>query len=344
MTERNYAIDFIRLASIIGVVVIHTSTYYIDRTPPFSFNFYILHAVNQVFRFAVPAFFGISGFLLALKYSNIESPLKFYKKRFSRILVPYLIWTLFYFLIIFPNPIKLVLSRIFLNDLITGDASYQLYFIPAIIVLYLLFPLIVYFKKIFLTKWFIVFLGVIEIIILSYVYFYEPKISIISPLPLGFYNLLPFVLGIYSATRIKDFKRFVINNKIMFWMVSITSVLVIYFESIFMFHKTGKPMYLRDQWRPSVYAYGPATAGIIYYKYQDRWNKVVSYLSGFTFGVFFVHAAILHNLLIIFYKYKLYGLTSFVVSLTITIALSFLFCIVLSRVKLVNNILGLRGT
>lgn len=343
MDKRDYAIDFIRLVSIIAVVVIHTSTYFLDVTRPFTFTFYFLHAINQLVRFAVPLFFAISGFLLAKHYQNIPGVITFYKRRLSKILVPYFFWSLIYFLIIFPNPINLVFSRIFLHDLITGDSSYQLYFIPAIFLLYIIFPLIIRSKKIFLTGWFIILLGIVETALMSYVYFFEPKIGIISPIPNAIYNFFPFILGIFAALKINDFKDFLKKKINIFKFISAALFIIIFSESIFMFAATGKPMYLRDQWRISVMLYGVSTGALFYYFYQERWNKTVNYLSGFSFGVFFVHAAILHNMLIIFYKFKLYDLGSFIISLALTIALSFLFSILFSKIGVLNKLLGLRS-
>lgn len=343
MTERNHAVDFIRLISIIGVVLIHTTTYFVDRNPAFSLSFYFLHALNQAVRFAVPLFFAISGFLLAGKYSNIFSPGIFYKKRFGKILLPYFVWSLIYFLIIFPNPVNLVFSKIFLYNLLTGDSSYQLYFIPTIIVLYLAFPFIMYFRKIFLSLWFIAFLTLIETIVLSYYYYTDSNPQIISAIPIAFYNLLPFVLGIFAAVKIKDLREFV-KTKVNFFIIpTFLSWFLIFFESVLMFKITGHPMHLRTQWRITVVAYGMNAGALFYYFYRDRWNRFVSYLSPFAFGVFFIHVAILHNLMKIMDTYKLHNLFWFMVILVTTTFLSFMFSIGLSKVKILNRLLGLRS-
>ncbi|HVZ11553.1 MAG TPA: acyltransferase [Patescibacteria group bacterium] len=343
MNKRDYAVDFIRLVAILAVVVIHTTTYFLDRVTPLTSEFYVLHAINQFFRFAVPAFFAISGYLLASHYSKGLDIKKFYSRRFGKILIPYFSWSLIYFLVVFPNPIKDLFSKIFINDLLTGDTSYQLYFIPAIIILYFIFPILINFKNFFLNKWFIFLLFIVEAIIQSYVYFAEPKITILSCIPIAFYNLLPFLIGIYAAIKIDDFRKFVGGNLKLIGLITIISLLLIYFESLYMFATTLLPMYLRDQWRITVPIYGLSASGLLYYFYMEKLNKTVSYLSRFSLGVFFIHVAILHNLLIFFFNYKLYDFFSFLVSLFLTIFLSFLFCIVLSRIKFINWLYGLRA-
>lgn len=343
MENRNYSIDLIRLVAILGVIIIHTSTYFIDRTAAFTFTFYVLHIINQASRFAVPSFFVISGFLLGSKYHNILNPIIFYKKRISKILIPYLLWSLIYFLIIFPNPINSVFRNIFFHDLITGDASYQLYFIPGIIILYFLFPFVIYFKKILLTKLFVFLTFILEAIVLSYVYFFEPKIAILSPFVISFYNFLPFLIGIFAATKIINFHHFIKKHIFLFWVVSLISFCFIFGESIYMFLMTQKPMYLRDQWRISVMIYGTAVSAIFYYYYKKSWDKMVMYLSSFSFGVFFVHTAILHEIVKVLDVYKLYNLFWFSLALFITVIGSFLFSIVFSKIKILNKLLGLRG-
>jgi len=186
-------------------------------------------------------------------------------------------------------------------------------------------------------------LGLVETLSMSYVYFFEPKIDIISAIPNAFYNLLPFILGIFASQKILDFKAFVKEKIIYFKIVSAISLLLIIGESIFMFSKTGKPMYLRDQWRITVTIYGVSVAGLFYNSYRSSWNKISSYLSSFSFGIFFVHVAILHNIMKFFYGAKLYDLFSFAISLTLTIILSFAFSIVFSKVKLINKLLGLKA-
>lgn len=345
MNERNYAIDFIRLVAILGVVVIHTTTAFNDRVALFSLDFYFLHFINQASRFAVPLFFLISGFLLASRYLEIKNPIIFYKKRLYKILIPYVTWSLIYYFIIFPNSLNSLLSKKFANSLLTGDSSYQLYFIPAIIILYLLFPLIVYFKKVFLTKWFISLLFITEFVVISVVYFNNINLTIFPPFEVAFYNLFPFVIGMYSATRISNLNLFIKRNIVIISASTIVLSLYLFIESIFMYKSTGVENYLRNQWRISVFVYGIFAGSLMYYFYPllHKWNKQILYLSSFSLGVFFVHVAILQYFLDALDIYKFYNIVSFAVTLGGVLILSFVFSIALSKNKMVNKTLGLRG-
>ncbi len=81
--------------AIIAVIAIHAS----NGTATFqegSFNWLFGLTLRQFIDFAVPFFLAMSGYFSA-KVSN-ESLLSFYKGRFIRILIPYLIWTAIYLL------------------------------------------------------------------------------------------------------------------------------------------------------------------------------------------------------------------------------------------------------
>ncbi len=347
MKERNYAIDFIRLFAILGVVAIHVSTAFIDRvTVPFSNYFFFYSFVNQVSRFAVPLFFLISGFLLASKYHSIVSPIDFYKKRLSKVLLPYFVWSLIYFWVIFPNPFADVFKKGFIEKLYFGSASYQLYFIPAIIVLYLLFPFIIYKKNLLLTKRFMIFLTIVTGIILIFTYYNNYNIPLHTPFRIALYNLLPFLTGIYAAIRIPDLNSFIKKNLILLTSGTIITAIIIFTESNYLFLKTTVGEYLRNQWRISVLLYGIFIAPVLYYlypKYLKKYEKSIFYLSTFALGVFFIHVAILQYILYAVDAYGHFNPLIFALSLLAVIILSFIFSIVFSRIKIVNKFLGLRG-
>jgi len=148
----NPIIDILRTISIFAVILVHTTTRTLEAS-----SFALLKIpwtlfLNQIARFAVPLFFMIPGFVLELNYHLHENYLTYLKKRFSRIFIPYLFWSLIYYLFVYykgrdPN---------FISALLRGDASYQLYFIPALLIFYLLFPLIHNFCTYILNKWLLI--------------------------------------------------------------------------------------------------------------------------------------------------------------------------------------------
>lgn len=125
--HRIQTIQAFRAFAIIAVVMIHT----------------IPGGLPQVFirpfvNFAVATFVFLSGYLTKLEYDNWS---KFFSKRISRVLIPYIIWTLIFCL---PGILENINSGLvrFFKDLLTAQAKYTLYYIFVYIQLVLLTPLL----------------------------------------------------------------------------------------------------------------------------------------------------------------------------------------------------------
>lgn len=109
--------------------------------------------LDQLFRYCVPLFVTISGYTLMLGYGQGNFPfLKFFSRRILKILPLYLLWSAIYLIQgyilsgqishiaqLFNQPINLLLL------LIKGQVYYHLYFVPLIVQLYLLFPILRFF-------------------------------------------------------------------------------------------------------------------------------------------------------------------------------------------------------
>lgn len=132
---------FLRVIATIAVIAIHTTS--LAMTDSF-----LGYYGNQLARFSVPMFLILSGFLLFQSdlYSHYLPIPQFYRKRFRRILLPYLLWTIFYSLVLHYYFNGLHNANMILPDLIRhiflGNGFTHLYFVVIIIQLYLIYPLI----------------------------------------------------------------------------------------------------------------------------------------------------------------------------------------------------------
>ncbi len=147
--KRIIEIDIARALAILAVIVIHISATPLienfgqDRGPV-SLLYLVL---NVAARFGVPTFVMLSGMGLALSYRPGGSYVGFLKRRLGKIVPAYLAWSLIYSL--FYNgdngalamPHGVSVSKI-AADMVTGGACYHLYFVPLIVILYLLFPVL----------------------------------------------------------------------------------------------------------------------------------------------------------------------------------------------------------
>ena len=94
--QRNIALDWMRFVACILVVLQHVTEYYYvapDFTPNYSDNAILVGLFNSISRVSVPLFAMISGYLLLPMH---QTTVQFFKRRFTRILFPFVIWSLVY--------------------------------------------------------------------------------------------------------------------------------------------------------------------------------------------------------------------------------------------------------
>lgn len=92
-SKRIFYIDEIRALAILFVILIHTSNYFTKEATVHSLFWSFSSSLAAFGTIGVPLFFMISGtLLLNRKYDNI---MEFYKKRVSRIAIPFAFWIIF---------------------------------------------------------------------------------------------------------------------------------------------------------------------------------------------------------------------------------------------------------
>ncbi len=150
-SERIAELDILRALAIFAVILIHSvsGALYKANWTSLDFKFYVI--LDQLCRFSVPLFVGLSGYTLTLRYK--ERPVnfgEFFRRRVLKLVPWYLFWSAVVLLYIrfsafgFDAPRFPIWKVIFL-----GKADYHLYFVPMIFSLYVLFPFLV----ILLKKW-----------------------------------------------------------------------------------------------------------------------------------------------------------------------------------------------
>lgn len=162
--DRLVYIDILRILSIFSVIVIHSATSIYTKFNSVSIDWWIIgdfYASSS--RWAVPIMVMIGGTLLLDKDYTIKT---FFKKRFNRVLIPFLFWGIIYTIWIYWN--KIIASKplpwfAIIKSFITGPVYYHLWFVYMIFGIYLVTPILrVYVKnadldniKYFLIIWFI---------------------------------------------------------------------------------------------------------------------------------------------------------------------------------------------
>ncbi|MBQ5413551.1 MAG: acyltransferase [Schwartzia sp.] len=136
------AIEYIRGISMLGVIGIHVGSQYLSNPTP---NPHLVALFEIATRFSVPIFFFISAFGL-FYHLDLKEPFSyvdFMKRRFKTVLVPYLVWSLFYILhyTFLYHDTSLLRPFTAAYYLFFGLCSYQLYFMVILLWFYLLMPL-----------------------------------------------------------------------------------------------------------------------------------------------------------------------------------------------------------
>ena len=142
--ERRADVDWVRTASMLGVIFLHASSGFVSRPSRFSLlGMTPALLCNQAARFSVPVFFLLSG--LGLGLSKRENGLPgFWLRRMRRGVLPYVRWSAVFFLQSSHFRLSTLLShgglRTFGRLLLTGGAASHLWFLPVLLQLYLLYP------------------------------------------------------------------------------------------------------------------------------------------------------------------------------------------------------------
>jgi len=143
MARTSY-ISVLRIVAILLVILIHSSSGYLNSNEFKSFDWSYANWLNSFSRFAVPLFVIISGALLLQKN---ESTGQFYRKRLLKIVPPFLFWSIVYLIyyfiryidfdyIGFPQVINIVLIRL------KSGTNAHLWYLYMILGLYLAIPFI----------------------------------------------------------------------------------------------------------------------------------------------------------------------------------------------------------
>lgn len=89
-------LDSLRAIALIGVIIIHESTPAVKMSYPANMgNWWTGNIIDSAVRFAVPLFLMLSGATMLGKEYDLKT---FYKKRFVRVLLPFLFWMVVYWI------------------------------------------------------------------------------------------------------------------------------------------------------------------------------------------------------------------------------------------------------
>ena len=193
-----------RRLPILGMAILHIAlyhTYYATDLLPANIFLSVGSACTDTF-------FLMSGLGLYYSFSKNSSLVSFYKKRIQRLIIPFVIFALPYYYFVFlrddPSPKGLANAVAKTNIFISGDLRF--WFVTAIFIMYLLFPLIYkYFNKYAFSPKSLLALEAACYAMIFAAYALFP--DFMSKCRIVFFHIPVFNLGVFLGKYVKDGKK-----------------------------------------------------------------------------------------------------------------------------------------
>ena len=284
MQEKGYKLwaDVVRVLATYFVVIIHTTSF---STPSASLFQYISFAISKT---AIPLFLMLTG---ALLLSKKESLTVFYKKRFARIILPWVTWSTVYFFVLSLNTPSFSFT---LPHILKGIETTMLgyWYVPMILCIYVLIPFLRIFIQAAKTR---------DILILCILWFFAlsvlPFFHNTQAFPLSSENSLVkqvcmymgYVLIGYICTKIPLKKTFRKNASGLFVVGFITTLLLTALATTNTINLT-----YYDYISPSIVITSTGLFALLFHLFRnkhvpDKVHIFLRSLSAVTYGIFLLH-------------------------------------------------------
>lgn len=306
-------LQLVRAIAIIGVLSVHSTSF--ATLNMVDSNFYFLYNFFNIFmKFGTPTFIFLSSFVLFYNYYSRPLDKKligsFYKKRLLYIIIPYLVFSVFYFTVLHftyyrSRTLEATLDSFF-TKVLTGNAYTHLYFVFISIQFYLLFPLFLWLLKKFprLVLW-----AVPAGLFIQWAFVIINKHVLETPVPnkgswsISYfsYYLLGAALGIYYP----KLKAWIIMSKenatparITAWIALWTLWLIAGLSHVYIWYNTRLKI---DSYNTTLYeflwnahTYLSALvllqlSFLLYRKLPFRLPQLMSRLGALSFGIYLIH-------------------------------------------------------
>lgn len=186
----------------------------------------ILQLLRDFASFGVDIFLFLSGFGLYYSFSKNSSLKNYYKKRFTKIVLPFLAVSAFFYMLEAKNKsaFSFFIDATRIRFFLTGDR--MMWFFMLIIVLYLVFPL--FYKIISKFKAKGMLLSVIAVILLNTALFLFAR-DVYKNNEIALCKIPSFIVGIYAGLLSKSQKTFPISFVRLSYFISLAGLAAYYF-------------------------------------------------------------------------------------------------------------------
>src|SRR5579871_523715 len=359
-----HELDRLRVVTVFSVVAVHvlSKTAFLDTS---LLALQVQNAFVTAFHFTRETFMFVTAFALVyVYYGKPFAPGRFWKRRGLGVVLPYIIWSAISIRITLPPQAPLPFLHTLLWDLITGNASYQLYYILLTIQFYLLFPL------------FLVFLGkvqrhpcmtlaisfLLEVITLYVIARYIQTVSLSGNAGV-LINLLKdrfvlvyqfyFVLGALTALYLQQVRAFVLRHQVWILGAFIAALIALELHYAAALEIERAPISVATAvLQPIMAFYSLAVIAFLYWQ-AYRWvnrrartapkrgQHIWQTCSNASFGIYLVHPLFLTPILSLIAALSAWPVMVLVVlTWTLTSAASLAFCMLLLNIPLLSRLIG----
>jgi len=301
--------------AILAVVLNHASgwgytamVYWADRYRPvtvpnfdqvWSPGFYGLVIINQLALFSVPAFLFVAGFFIAYTSRADARGLswKVVRARITKLLIPYLIWSVFIFVEEALQGKSLSPTE-YLSALITGGATGAYFFVPVLFQFYLLSPLIIRLAQGH-ARALLIAAAVIQLFPMSifYLKFFGIYLleGIYAPSWLCIWFMFYFPLGVVVGFRLKSFQIWVERYRPTLITLSIVFAIVSMLETMWVYQSTDnlalaeRPFKLSSELYAIVFILAFLSIDVT----RRRVSKRLNWLGARSYGIFLSNPVLL---------------------------------------------------
>jgi peptidoglycan/LPS O-acetylase OafA/YrhL len=365
----HHEIDLLRGLAIISLIITHICSYCFAIK---GINAIVLINIPVVIfsRFAVPVFVFISGFVLYLKYARDLNYKDFYKKRFLKIIPPYIIFSILYY---FYNGFVIKNMSFNIKDLvyqiITAKAHIHLWYLLLIIQLYLLFPFILkIYLKIKRKNLFVLVIFIIQITwrIIHPEIKEKLECSVCNVFQLFLRDVIfdrrfflsqiaYLIFGFYLSTNINFIKKHILNiTAVMIIIIAIAINSLIYVRGINIYDSIPNiPTSFMIPVRIINIFLFTATIVILYqianrfinYSVKIQLIKTIKEYGLHSYGIYLIHAGIISILSVFLLKAGLEysNILFYVLLLIATIPLSYYISMYISKLPYSEYVIGKRS-
>lgn len=316
-----YELDPLRACTALGVVAVHALyfTAFLNHTDA---GMQIQNAIVVALHFTREVFMFVTAFALVYVYYGKPFQLKrFWFKRGIGVLLPYCIWSIVYAWLNTSNHTPLPFIQTVLLDIVTGNASYQLYYILLTLQFYIILPLFLLFlRRVSRHPWIVLVVSCLLQIGVFYADYHTIQEGVLASS--SFWRFIQqyqdrfvlmyqfyFVLGGLTALYLPQVRAFLARHGRTIVCCFLLALAGLWIHFIFQVRIYGESIgYASSVLQPVMVPYSVALIACFFW-FLNRWasraqqdGKPKGYrfwhaLSDASFGVYLIHALILTALL-----------------------------------------------